>query len=280
MDLLLNFKNKNYDAKYHESFDPYLRKVLKTNFAYMITVLPFFPYSEYVVIKISVDTQAEIIRAAFISVLYAFLIINSIIILKLKPLISRHQKLTRWAFDIFYCVFGAYFAYHFWVYSSNAKDPISNYIVGWMASFMAFLMVGPISRWYLKLATYLVIILRIGSCAYIIEYSSFILLKVIQIVLMEILVVYLGERDKRKHFIEKQLLFEETTVYKDIFELATDTFAIYGLKEGLLFHNWTTNEKCRWRNSERSLEQNFGNIHITGYKKIAKLPPNIVISTV
>ena len=92
---------------------------------------------------------------------------------------------------------------------------------------------------------------------------------------MQVLKTYLNERDRRRFFLEKQALFEETKVHKEIFELASDGVVIWGLQDGLLYHNWSK-EKYRWRDSEKTPQQNFEKIIVKNYKKIAELPSSIV----
>lgn len=96
-----------------------------------------------------------------------------------------------------------------------------------------------------------------------------------QMVLLEILITYFNEKDRRKYFIEKQQLYEETKVYKEIFDLTSDGVIIYGLQEGTLYRNWS-NEKHRWWDIDESIEQNFEKISLKGYKKISQLSADMV----
>ena len=276
MDFFLNFKNKKHDAQYHEDIDPYLSKVWKTLLVFWIAILPFYPYSEIVIMQTTTERGPEFIRAMFVSAIYGTMLVIPFIIYFKRPTLRRHQTITRWVLDLFFSLSGGYFAYFFWAYISPKTEPIFNYLLGWLQAFIMVALLSPISRWYLKAAAYLAIILRIGIGACLLVGSPYLIIKVIQMVLIQIPVTYLSERDRRSYFIEKQSLYEETKVYKEIFDLASDGVVIYGLKEGLLFHNWASG-KYRWRQAEQSLQQNFEQIQIKGFNKTADIPANIVI---
>ena len=277
MDIFLNFKNKNHDAQYHEFIDPYLSKVWKTLFIFWVAIIPFYPYSEYVIMKDTTEKAAEAVRASITITIYFLMITIPFVIYFKKPALRRHQTITRWVLDLFFSLTGGYWAYYYWAYISPKAEPIFNYLLGWLQAFIIVTLLSPISRWYLKAAAYLAIILRIGIGSVLLVGSSpFLSIRIVQMLLIQITVTYLSERDRRKYFMEKQSLYEETKVYKEIFDLASDGVVIYGLKEGLLFHNWN-NGKYRWRQAGQGLKQDFEQIQIKGFNKTADIPANIVI---
>ena len=280
MDIFLNFKNKKHEAQYHEDVDPYLSKVWKTLLVFWVAIIPFYPYSEYVIMIDTSEKGAEAVRASITSTVYGLMVVIPFIIYFKKPALRRHQKITRWTLDLFFSLTGGYWAYYYWAYISPKTEPIFNYLLGWCQAFIIVTLLGPVSRWYLKAATYTAIVLRIGIGGILLIGSSpFIVIRVVQMVVIQVMVAYLSERDKRKYFMEKQLLSEETKVYKEIFDLASDGVVIYGLKEGLLFHNWAIG-KYRWRQAEQSLQQNFERIQIKGFNKTVEIPSNIVNSNI
>ena len=119
-------------------------------------------------------------------------------------------------------------------------------------------------------------ILRIGvSAIQQLHDDPYTITKIVQLSLIQILTTYLSERDRRGYFLEKQALFDETKVHKEIFELASDGVVIWGIQDGMLYHNWSQ-EKYRWRNSEKTPQQNFEKIIVKKYKKIGELPSSIV----
>lgn len=277
MDYFLNFKNKKYESLYYDSIDPYLAKIIKSNLVILIVVVPFLPYTQSLRFRNpNISTSQSIQRTLTTCILYCLLALLVLFIIKTRSSLKKHHKITRWSFDLFFNLIAGYYAFQFWENNKDGDDAIFQYFVGWWQSTIAFALLSPLSRWYLKLGAYLTFILRIGVGAYLSTHSTVILIRMIQILLLKVLLTYLNERDDRKFFLEKQFLYEETKVYKDIFDLTSDGVIIYGLKEGLLFRNGS-HQNYRWWQEDQSLEQNFAQVQLKSYKKTNHMPSNVVI---
>lgn len=269
MDLFLNFKNKNYEAKYFEDIDPYLTKVSKTCLIISIVIIPFYPYSLVVVFQnLKGSLTAQIVSSVGASLIFFLMFVGYFAVWKFRPVMKRHQNATRWALDLFFFAVGAFYVYYYWEFSSSNVEPLNSYYTGWFHALKLVTLLSPISRWYFKMIAILAVILRLGISTYLVVYNPFVMMKLSQLVLLEILSTYLSERDRRRYFIEKQALYDETKVYKEIFDSASDGVVIYGLTEGLLYTNWSS-EKHRWRNSEQSIQESLERILIKGYKKMS-----------
>ena len=279
MDYFLNFKNKSYDAQYHESIDPYLSKIIRSNLVTMVVVVPFLPYTHYWQFKMSGGTQfaSNIVRTVLMTSVYLFLGIVAIFIHKNRAFLQRHRKAARWVFDILFNMIAGYYAYQFFRFARSGHSAEVQHMYGWWQAFLCVTTFSPISRWYLKLSAYLIVILTIGTGVYLDTNSGQCLIKMFQMAFLEVLLTYFSEKDRRKYFIEKQHLYEETKVYKEIFDMTSDGVIIYGLEEGMLYRNWA-NEKHRWWNADDSIEQNFEKILLKGYTKVTQLPAVMVKS--
>ena len=274
MDIFLNFKNKSYEAQFYESIDPYLSKVVKACLISVIVVLPFFPYTQYEVFRNATSDVPRFVRAVVSPSIYALLALSVVFIYKKREFLRRHQKATRMGFDIFFTLVAGWYAYSFFDLNNNDANNRVNYITGWWHCLLAVVLFSPISRWYLKLAAFLSVILRIGIGSYLESQSTVGLLQMVRMIMLEVLLTYYHEKDRRKYFIEKQALYEETKVFKDIFDLTSDGVILYGLKEGMIFRNWS-NDKYRWWQGDEC-RPNFERILLKGYKKMAQLPSNMV----
>lgn len=276
MDCLLTFKNKKYEAYYYESIEPYLMKIIRACIISVIVVVPFLPHTYYLLFKYGTTSlQSSIRRTVLGSFVYVLLTLIVIVIYKNWNFLRRHGKATRWGFDIFFNFVAGFFAFQFYDFNVENADPLNQFIYGWWECFLIIAVFSPISRWYLKLSAFLIVIFRIGISVYISTRSELLLTKMFQMAALETLLIYFHEKDRRKFFIEKQHLYEETKVYKEIFDLTSDGVIIYGLKEGTLYRNWS-NEKHRWWNIDEGIEQNFEKIILKGCKKVSQFPSDIV----
>lgn len=276
MDYFLNFKNKSYEAQYYEPIEPYLSKIVRSDIVIVLVMVPVLPYTYYWQFHSGTSTVEEnIVRTVTGSVIFVFMGLVGLFIHKNWDHLRRHPKASRWSFDILLVLIAGYFAYQFFYFTQDHDSSMFQYIYGWLQGFLCVVTFSPISRWYLKLFAYLIVILRVGIGCYLLSYSHLLLIKMFQMVLLEILITYFNEKDRRKYFIEKQQLYEETKVYKEIFDLTSDGVIIYGLQEGTLYRNWS-NEKHRWWDIDESIEQNFEKISLKGYKKISQLSADMV----
>lgn len=276
MDIFLNFRNKSYEAHYWQSIDPYLSKIVKTSLILVFNVVPFLPYTNYLLwISGTTPLGTYIQRIILAILLYVLLSLAVIFIYKKRQLLRRHQKATRWGFDIFFNLAAGYYAYQFFDFNKEGANPLTQYLFGWYNCLLAVTILGPISRWYLKFSGYLIFLLRIGIGVYLDDRSTVTLIKVFQMIFLVVLVTYFHERDRRKYFLEKHLLHEETKVYKEIFDLTSDGVVIFGLKDGMMFRNWEDEKYAWWRNTE-DCKRNFEKISLRGYKQMAQFPSNKV----
>lgn len=276
MDYFLNFKNKNYEAQYNESIEPYLSKIVRSNLITVVVVVPFLPYLYYMQYKDAIDTdKGNIIWSAIGSIIFVFLGVLAICIRKKWEILRKHRNATRWGFDILFNFIAGYHAYQFWNFVDDNGSPTYHYTYGWWHCFLCVTVFNPISRWYLKLSAYLIVILRTGIGVYLTTHCHLLVIKIIQMVFLEALLTYFSEKDRRKYFIEKQQLYEETKVYKEIFDLTSDEVIIYGLQEGMMFRN-CSNETHRWWKTDEDIEQNFKNIILKEYNMVSQLPTAMV----
>lgn len=274
MDYLLNFKNRKYEAHYYAQIDPYLTKIVRSSLIASISVLAFLPYTCYVQFQNAEAPVMDTIRRTIFGVfIFVILGLVSLFIQCKKAFLRRHGKATRWGFDIFFNLVAGFVAFQFYDFYKDTTSPLSMFILGWWECLLVVTFFGPISRWYLKLSAYLIVILRVGISIYLATGSAFMLIKLFQMIILEVFLCYFHEKDRRRYFLEKQSLYEETKVYKEIFDLTSDGIIIYGLQEEVLFRNWS-NEKHRWWKIDDSVEQNFQKILLKGFKKV--LPIELV----
>ena len=274
MDIFLNFKNKSYEAHFFDSVDPYLSKIVKASLISIVAAVPFLPYTQYTSFQGATHDATKIVRAIIQPLIYLLLALAVVFIYKKKEMLRRHQKATRMGFDIFFTLIAGWYAYNFFDLNQNNVSSGIHYITGWWHCLLAVTLFSPISRWYLKLAAFLAIILRIGIGSYLLTPGARGIIHIVRMVILEVLLTYYHEKDRRRYFIEKQALYEETKVFKDIFDLTSDGVILYGLKEGMIFRNWS-NDKYRWWQGDEC-RPNFERILLKGYKKMAQLPSAMV----
>lgn len=276
MNIFLSFKNKNYEATYHENIDCYLTNVIQANILVVIIAVPFLPFHQYLnfqndKIPFSLKIQKLVINTS----IYMVLALVALVVWKARAQFKRHTRATRWIFDIFYNIIAGYLAYQFWTSGVSVTDPLARYLSGWNNCLMLAVLLSSISRWYMKLSAYLIVVLRIGISTYMITLKPGALVTSIQMVVLLVLVTYTTERDRKKHFIEKQKLDEETKVFREIFDETTEGVIIYGIREGMMFSNWSA-QNYPWWNNQLSMEENLGKIILKGFKKRRYLPVKMV----
>lgn len=276
MDIFLNFKNKEYGRKYTQDIDAYLSLVCRSNIIVALVVLPFFPLTQIKSFQGNTfPTSVNIERTVITVSIYTILLFVAFIIWRFRPWFRKHQELTRWIFDIFYNFVAGCLAYQYWETGLYSTDGFIRYFAGWWNTLTTVALFNSISKWYLKLSAYMIIILRIGISSYLNTGGINIIIVIVQVCILQILTTYLNERDQRGTFMKMQKLYDETKAFKDIFDETTDGVIIYGMKEGLIFRNWS-NEKYQWWQNDQSLEEIFQKIALKGFKKASQIPTNIV----
>lgn len=279
MDIFLGFKNKDYKLKYHQEIDPFLDKVITSNLVVTIAGLPFDAAVQYFRFR-DLATPILVRRILLSTFTFVFLLAMVFVVKRLRARLRRYVITTTWLIDIFYVILAAYLSYTQWDFMRYEEQPEANYYWGWWSSLVAVALMNPISRWYLKITAFLIFILQMGIASYLSTRDEAILVNIFQMVLLQALLVYLTEKDNRRYFIEKQSLYDETKVFRKIFDETADGVIVYGIKEGVLYKNWS-NQKHHWWMSEFNVEENLKNIALEGFKKashhLAKLVITIII---
>ena len=258
MDLLLRFKARNYDRKYHDDLELYTSRMIVSHSILCAVILPFVPLVQYYSYNEQADVSVIIRRTGLQYGVNLFLLFLSLFLRKYRSKLVKRQSTVRWLLDILYCLVEAYEAY-FYSEGVRLRAGFQSYFWGWWNSLQAAIKINIISRWYMKAIAYLILIMTFGISSYIDQDNKAILVTLVQAVIFLGLQTYFQERTEKKHFLEKQKLFEETEALRDIIEQTSVSVMICGIEEGLLFKN---SKKYEWWSDELSLEDNFSKVKL------------------
>lgn len=101
----------------------------------------------------------------------------------------------------------------------------------------ACIKINMISRWYMKLIAYLILILWFGIKTIVVQQNYVIVVILCQAIVFLILHTYFQERADKLRFLEKQTLVEETEALREIMEQTTEAIVVCGMDEGVLYKN-------------------------------------------
>ena len=263
-------KHKKPAAEYNENIEDYTARIFHTHAILGLAALPFTPYNQYEIMKQSNFSANSIIHGVGWNLFFLILFIMGICARKFKKRFERHPKISRWCFDIMTTCLAGYLSWASIEKSEAPGDSQIKFIGGWWISMITLSLLNTISRWYLRTLAYAAIVLNITIKAYAELCQLRLILILVEIMIYFLLSNYLSEKDSKKKFMEKQKLYEETQVFKDILDQTTDGILIYGLQEDLIYRNWENN-KYKWWKEGQALDENLKQIKIDQKKSSGNL---------
>lgn len=270
MDRFLNFKDKSYSAKYQGDLEFYTARQLYIQTILTLIVGSFTPYYQYK--RYHAEGNYAVIRKSLtIIFFYCGFLLIAIIVRKYRTKLIKHQNKLILFFDLLYLASSVFYMFIIWENNVREANSAIRYLNGWLACLIIIHMFANITRWYIKLAAYFVIILRTGIGTYLLTCSNLPILLTAQLVMLLSLMAYCTEKVQREQFIEKQLLFDESQSFRDILQQTTDGIIIIGIEEGLLFQNWTS-ERHRWWDSRLTFDENMMKIQVSRKVGILRQP--------
>ena len=254
-------KNTKKTLGYNENIDDYTAKMFHTHTFLGLAAIPFTPFTQYEFIKDSNFTNLSIAVGVLWCVFFWVLLIIGLVVRRLSKRLEKHPKTARWCLDLINTSIAGYLAWSSWHKSIGATNPKVGFISGWWNSLVALAVLNTISRWYLKILAY-------GTVVFCMFFKTFadterlrVLFTLFEVMIYFMLSNFLSYRDSKKKFLEKQKLYEETQIFKEILDLTTDGILIYGLREGLMYRNWEK-KKYKWWNEDQPINGNLKKIKI------------------
>lgn len=261
MDLFLNFKDKSLSSKYLGNLDFYTSRLLYIQAILAILIGSFIPYYQYR--RYNKEGASSVAwRTTTILLFYFGFLAIAIAVRKFRYKLVKIKYCLVLFLDILYLCGSAYLSYIIWENNKKEANPAVRFLNGWLGCLILIFFFANVTRWYLKVIAYLVIVLRVGVGTYETTYSDISACLTVQLALMLCLMAYWTEKANRKEFIEKQSLFDESQSFKEILKQTTDGIVIIGIEGGFLFQNWVS-EKHKWWNVNRSFDENTKRIRIT-----------------
>lgn len=277
MNFFLEYKNKQYDSKYHGNLDSYTAHMIFTHMILGIAALPIVPISQFVVLSEITELSTRIANGIKWISFFILLFVLGLLARTFRSKLARYQRKVRWALDLFYTALSAYMVILFWDGITGHAASGTQYLIGWWHCLICYTTLSVISRWYLKAAAFVMIVGRLTIGHYLNTGSMFSIMVMIEIIAFLLLNAYFYERDEKKRFIEKQKLSEESQIFREILDHATQGIIICDLQGGIQFRNWA-HGKYSWWNEESSLTGNFDQIFVEQQRNFTEYHSEIVRS--
>ena len=258
MNILLRFKSHKYETKFHENLELYTSRMTVAHTVLCLVMIPFLPAIQYFAYRESATTLVMVQRVAQQYAINIALLIIALILRKYRRRLAKRHNAVRWALDTMYCVVAAYESYYYGQ-GLTLKGNSQVYFWGWWNCLCALIKINIISRWYMKLLAYLILIVYFGIKTYVLQTDYAILISLFQAIIFLGLQTYFQERADKTRFLEKQTLFEETEALREIIEQTTEAIMIYGINEGVLFKN---SSKYEWWNESLTFEDNLSRVRL------------------
>ena len=256
MNILLKFKSPKHELNFHENLEPYTSRMIVTHSVLCIAIVPLQPLAQYYLFNSMSSLSGVIKRIALTWVVNIALLIFSILLQRYRERLHKRHHVVRWSLDILYCLVEGYETY-FYSEGSALRSQTQNYFWGWWHALTAIIKINMISRWYLKLVAYLILILTFGIQTYVDQQNKAIIVVTVQAVVFLVLYTYFQERSDKLRFLEKQTLVEETEALREIMEQTTEAIVICGIDEGVLYKN---SNKFEWWDESLPFEANLSKV--------------------
>ena len=253
-------KKKKPANTHYESMDDYTARLFHTHTILGMAAIPFTPYTQYETIKeANFSTQSIVLGFVWFGFFWALLFMG-IIARRMRKRLERQPKAARWCLDIITMLLSGILIWNMTHKSKSHDDDTQiRFVTGWWNGLVTLSVLSTISRWYLRALSYAGVVAGITITAFLDTDRIRALFILIQIMIYFVLSNFLSERGSRKKFLEKQKLYEETQVFKEILDQTTDGILIYGLQEGLMYRNWENN-KYKWWKEDQTIDQNLKKI--------------------
>ena len=258
MNILLRFKSHNHETRFHENLELYTSRMLVAHSVLCLVTIPFLPAIQYFAYRESATTLLMVQRVALNYTVNIALLILTLILRKYRKRLAKRHNAVRWVLDIMYCLVAVFEAYY-WGQGLSLRPNTPVYFWGWWNCLTAVIKINIISRWYMKLVAYLILVMYFGIKTFVLLIDYSVLLTLMQAIVFLGLQTYFQERADKTRFLEKQTLFEETEALREIIEQTAEAIMIYGIDEGVLFKN---SNKYEWWNESLTFEDNMSRIRL------------------
>jgi PAS domain-containing protein len=258
MNIFLEFKNKNLEHSFYGNLGSYTAHMMITHTILAISALPMIPINQYFLSDR--NFQKRIFQLYGWVSFFVVLLLLGILARRFRARLEKHKKTARWVLDLFYTGLTGLLSVLLW--DAMQKDDSSDiqYFLGWLHCLTCTSTLGIISRWYLKAAAYVSLIMPLAIEAYL-KFGHLVFLSVmVRISLFLSLSTYFQERNDKNRFIEKYKLHVETLILKEILNQTTEGIIICDLKRAVQFRN-SSYGKFSWWDENRTFIQNLEQIH-------------------
>lgn len=268
MDIFLNFKSKLHADKYHENLELTTSKMVALGVFTCLGNLPFVPATQIMRYKAGNDLSIIIKRILMICIYDLALLIIGLIARWKRKWLEKYRKTALWSIDLLYNGCAYYQMTIMYEGQGLANDPVQKYMAGWLHCLTITVLLLAISRWYLRVSGFLILIIRISLGNYYEKSKSVaVILSMLQTTILMTTYVYWQEYSSRKVFAEKQNLYEETQTFREILDQTTDGIIIHSIQGKVLFKN----SILKWWNNLQPADQNLSRIQITQRKNLKDL---------
>ena len=255
---------------YNENMDDYTARIFHSHAILAVAAIPFSFYIHYDGIREANFAPRSIINGVLWCSFFWVLLIMGIVARRFTKKFEKHPRFWRWALDLMTTSLAGFLIWSVALNVGKSVNPYARYVTGWWSSLMCLSIFSTISRWYLRTMAYTSVVAIVVIYAYIETGKLRVLFILFQVLIYFVLSNFLSDRNSKRKFMEKQKLYEETQVFKEILDQTTDGILIYGLKEGLMYRNWETN-KYKWWKEGHTLDENLKMIKVDQKKSTGNL---------
>lgn len=276
MNVFLKFNNKKHESDYYSNLDTYTSHMMITHTVLAVAALPIVPVN-LILLKVQHPESFPLLypNAVQWGIFYAVLLILGLLARKYRNQLEKHKKVARWVLDLFYTGLCCYLVVFLWHTMQGGGDPAVEYLAGFWHCLVCVTTLNIISRWWLKIAAFLVVILRLTVGSYLKDNQTVFLTVTIEIIIFLFFSTYLQERAEKRRFIEKYKLQMETLALKEILDQTTEKIIICDLEERVQFRK-STHGKQNWWNENHGLIENLKQLRVEQQKNFFEENVNTV----
>lgn len=259
MNIFLKFKNKKIESLFYNNLDSYTAHMMITHTSLSIAGLPTVLINQYFLTER--NWMKHFKRGMQWISFFTVLLLLGILARIFRSRLEKHKAIVRWVLDLFYTGLSGFLLDIVWEAMNQQGATNVRYIVGWEHCLFYLVTLSIISRWYLKVAAFSAVIMRLAIGAYINTGQLAFISTMCGIIVFTSLNTYFQERNEKNRFIEKYKLHTETLIFKEVLSQITEGIIISDLEGNIQFRN-LSDGKFSWWDAAHTFQENLGQIQV------------------
>ena len=249
-----------------KDLDAYTSRVLRSQFLIALVILPFLPVKQFWNIQNYSNLQDGLRNSVLLVIFYLIVLLISLIVRRFRIQFERFGGECILVLDLMHTSLSILLSFIIIDDNNTHNDPRERYLEGCWTAVICIAFFGTISKWFLRVTAYLVLVLRIGLAVFISQKNYSELITMLQLILFLSLKTYFDERGERSLVNEKQALMEDVQILKGLQNKIKTGIAACDLKGKVVMNNMSQ-QLHRWWINIRNSEENLSQIKITRRKE-------------